>query len=199
MVKATLQPAVRAGVLLVAMALGGCAANGSIGTADDLARASAEHDGTLVFGKFELVRNGHEVALGEGIFANSARLYVEDGGGAREITGSVGPGGEFGWLLAPGHYRVTSIAFRYHGQAIEPLTGFRFTVPEGYRASYVGTIRLEASFDQNYLGTRARVDRYAVSNDCQTECTSRLAAVGLEQDEATISLFTWDQQVASID
>jgi hypothetical protein len=199
MVKNILQPVSWAGALCVAMALGGCATNGSIDTADELARASADDPGTLVFGRFELIRNGHEVELGDGIFANSARLFLENGDGVREITGAVGPGGEFGWLLQPGRYRVTSIGFRYHGQPIEPLTSFTFSVPEGYRASYAGTIRLEASFDQNYLGTRARVDRYAISNDCAIECADRLSAVEVARDEATIALFSWDQQVASID
>lgn len=189
----------RAAAGLAVLALAGCATQGSIDTREELARASADDTGTLVFGRFELVRNGHEVALGEGVFANTARLYLQGADTPREITGRVGRDGRFGWLLEPGTYRVTSIGFRYHGQSIEPLTGFTFTVPDDYRASYAGTIRLEASFDQNYLGTRARVDRYAVRDDCAAECPGRLAALGVDDADATVSLFDWQQQVAVVE
>lgn len=185
-----------AGSLALFFGLGGCATTGSIETAEELARASDGSAGTLVFGRFQLVRNGHDVQLGGGIFANTARLYLQEADERREITGSVGRDGEFAWMLAPGSYRITSIGFRHHGQNIEPMTNFTFTVPDGHRASYAGTIRLEATLDRNYLGTRARVERYTISNDCATECPQRLDEVGLSADEATVALFDWQQQVA---
>jgi hypothetical protein len=190
--------ALAAGCLLVG--LGGCANTaGHIDSAAELARDAGEPAGAVVFGRFELLRNGHEVDFGGGIFASSATLNLTEAGRAQPIVGRIGRHGEFAWLLEPGTYRVTSIGFRYHGQKIQPPTGFTFTVPKDHAASYVGTITLEASFDQGLLGTRARVDRYTISDDCAAECATRLARLGLTPERSTRALFAWERSVAAAD
>jgi len=178
--------------------LSGCATTaGNIESAAELAGGAGEPAVTVVFGRFELLRNGHEVAFGDGIFASSATLNLAEAGSVRPIVGQIGRDGEFAWALEPGTYRVTSIGFRYQGQKIQPPTGFTFTVPEGYRASYVGTITLEASFDRGLLGTRAQVERYSISDDCAAECDDRLSRLGLDGDQSTRALFSWERSVAA--
>lgn len=178
--------------------LSGCATTaGNIDSAAELARETGDPAAAVVFGRFELLRNGHEVAFGDGIFASSATLNLAEAGSARPIVGQIGRDGEFAWALEPGTYRVTSIGFRYQGQKIRPPTGFTFTVPEGYRASYVGTITLEASFDRGLLGTRAQVDRYSISDDCAAECGDRLSRLGVDANQSTRTLFSWERSVAA--
>lgn len=179
-------------------ALSGCATTaGNIDSAAELAREARDPAATVVFGRFELLRNGHEVAFGDGIFASSATLNLAEAGSAQPIVGRIGRDGEFAWALEPGTYRVTSIGFRYQGQKIRPPTGFTFTVPDGYRASYVGTITLEASFDRGLLGTRVQVDRYTISDECAAECDGRLNRLGLEANQSTRTLFSWERSVAA--
>jgi len=199
---------------LISVAAGGCLLAGlsgcattaaNIDSAAELARESGHESGresgnpaaTVVFGRFELLRNGHDVAFGDGIFASSATLNLAAAGDAQPIVGKIGRDGEFAWALEPGTYRVTSIGFRYQGRKIQPPTGFTFTVAQGYRASYVGTITLEASFDRGLLGTRAQVDRYTVSDDCAAECDDRLSRLGLEADQSTRALFSWERSLAA--
>jgi hypothetical protein len=185
-----------AGCLLAG--LSGCASTAShIDSADELARQADDTAATVVFGRFELLRNGHTVDFGDGIFASSATLNLNESGSVKPIVGHIGRDGEFAWLLEPGTYQVTSIGFRYHGQKIQPPTGFTFTVPEGYRSSYVGTITLETSFDRGLLGTRARVDRYLIDDDCAAVCEARLTRLGLTADSSTRALFSWDRSLAA--
>ena len=191
--------AVATGSCLLA-GLSGCATTaGNIDSADELAGETGEPAVTVVFGRLELLRNGHEVAFGDGIFASSATLNLAEAGSAQPIVGRIGRDGEFAWALKPGTYRVTSIGFRYQGQKIQPPTGFTFTVSEGYRASYVGTITLEASFDRGLLGTRAQVDRYTISDDCAAECDDRLSRLGLEGEQSSRALFSWERSLAAAD
>ncbi len=185
-----------AGCLLTG--LSGCASTAShIDSAAELARQAGDPAATVVFGRFELLRNGHAADFGNGNFASSATLNLTASGSATPVVGHIGRNGEFAWLLEPGTYQVTSIGFRYHGQKIEPSTGFTFTVPEGYRSSYVGTITLETSFDRGLLGTRARVDRYLIDDDCAAVCETRLTRLGLTADGSTRALFSWDQSLAA--
>lgn len=189
--------AAAAAVCLLA-GLGGCATTaGHIDSADELAREAGDRAGTVVFGRFELLRNGHEVDFGDGIFASTATLNLTGSDSVKPIVGRIGRDGEFAWVLEPGTYRVTSIGFRYHAQKMEPLTGFTFTVPDGHAASYVGTITLEASFDQGLLGTLARVDRYTISDDCAAECEARLRRLGLTPENSTRALFAWERSVVA--
>ncbi|WP_405232014.1 hypothetical protein [Lentisalinibacter salinarum] len=178
--------------------LSGCATTaGNIDSAAELAGETGEPAATVVFGRFELMRNGHQVAFGDGIFASSATLNLAEAGSPQPIVGRIGRDGEFAWALEPGTHRVTSIGFRYQGQKIRPPTGFTFTVPEGYRASYVGTITLEATFDRGLLGTRVHVDRYTISDDCAAECDGRLSRLGLDANQSTRTLFSWERSVAA--
>ncbi|WP_405227834.1 hypothetical protein [Lentisalinibacter sediminis] len=191
---------------LISVAAGGCllaglsgcvTTAGNIDSAAEIDRETGDPAATVVFGRFELVRNGHQVAFGDGIFASSATLNLAEAGSAQPIVGRIGRDGEFAWALEPGTYRVTSIGFRYQGQKIQPPTGFTFTVPDGYRAGYVGTITLEASFDRGLFGTRAQVESYAISDDCAAECDGRLSRLGLDADQSTRTLFSWERSVAA--
>ena len=188
---------VSAGCLFAVAGLSGCAtASKSIESGEELARASETGADTVVFGKLRLISNGKEVELGEGIFAKSATLQLRQPGAGQEIQGKVGREGEFAWVLEPGYYSVSSIGLKYHGETVEPQTNFRFSVSADHKASYVGTITLEASFDPGYFGLRAMVDRYTVKNECAANCERRLAQLGLSGEAATVSLAHWEERMA---
>ena len=180
--------------------LGGCATPAkTVASADDLAGMTAAGSETLVFGKFRLLRNGEEARLGNGIFATSAKLYVNRDGNPQEIVGAVGGDGQFAWALEPGNYRISSIAFDNRGERVEPVTNFAFTVVHGADATYIGTITMEATFESGYYGLSGRVDRYAVIDDCATDCDAQLAALGLSKETATVNLAQQNGQFARAD
>lgn len=164
---------------LAAAALAGCSTTaGTIDNSEELARVSNGAD-SVVFGKFTLVRNGEEARLGDGMFATTASLHVTSADGQGSIIGRVGKDGEFAWALAPGDYRITTIDFDNRGDREETGANLAFTVPADGKPVYIGTIRLEASFDNGYYGTNGAVDDFFVTNDCATDCARRLEALGL--------------------
>ena len=183
--------------ILSAIALTACGTTAhSIDSGDELAKASVAPSDTVVFGKFRLVRNGAEAEIGEGMFASSAMLHLYEQGEQREIVGKVGKGGEFAWVLAPGHYRVSGIGFDNRGERAATDTSFTFTVAAEYDAIYVGTITLETTFESGYYGLNGVVDRFTVSDDCKIDCTGRLARLGLSADAATVSLLQHEGRLA---
>jgi len=178
-----------AGLAVVA----GCASGtANIESARDLADANLREPVSVVFGKLRLVRNGEEVSFGPGLFANSARLTLQQSGGERQFAGRVGRDGEFSWALPAGDYSVESIAFRVQDRLVSPETSFRFTVSPEHDASYLGTITLEATFDAGYLGVHGGVDRFLVHDDCASDCARRLAQFGVADSRSTRSLVRWD-------
>lgn len=182
-----------------AVGLTGCATtSSSIDSSAELAQATQSKDAGVVFGKFRLVRNGQDVQLGEGVFANSATLHLNQDGDAREIVGKVGRDGQFAWVLQPGDYHITSIVFSHRGEKFSPQTNFAFTASTDHKASYVGTITLETTIDSGYLGLNGIVDRITVKDDCAADCEARLTRLGLSTDELTTSLLRWEGQVAVI-
>jgi hypothetical protein len=187
------------GVVSVA-GLSGCATNArTVTSAEDLAAASMTGSETVVIGKFRLLRNGYEARLGNGFFATSAKLHVNRDGNPQEIVGEVGRDGQFVWILEPGNYRISSIAFDNRGDSVEPVTNFAFTVADGADATYIGTITMEATFESGYYGLSGTVDRYAVIDDCAADCDARLAALGLSRDRAVVSLAHQSGQFARAD
>lgn len=176
----------------------GCATTApSIDHADQLAQATDMTAEKVVIGKFRLVRNGEEVDFGEGVFANSAKLHIYQDGANQEIVGKVGRDGEFAWVLEPGDYMLSSIAFKHRGETIEPAANFAFTVSADHDASYVGTITLETTFSSGYYGTSGVIERFFISNDCATECGKMLGDLGMADTLAATSLLHWETQVAS--
>jgi hypothetical protein len=178
------------------MALAGCSTTaGTIDSGDKLAKAANGSD-SVVFGKFTLVRNGEEAKLNDGMFATTASLHVirEDGQG--KIVGRVGKDGEFAWALAPGDYRITTIDFDNRGEREETASSLAFTVPADGKPVYIGTIRLEASFDNGYYGTNGAVDDFFVKNDCATDCARRLEALGLSATSMHVDVVQQQVQLA---
>ena len=176
----------------------GCAMTAqSIDHVDELAQATDTAAEKVVIGKFRLIRNGEEVDFGEGIFANSARLHMYHDGASREIVGNVGRDGEFAWVLEPGDYTLSSIAFKHRGETIEPAANFAFTVSANHDASYVGTITLEATFSSGYYGTSGVIERFFINDDCAAECSKMLSDLGMAGTGAATSLLSWETQVAS--
>lgn len=174
--------------LAALMMMTGCAS-------EPVAVASADGNETsVVFGKLKLVRNGEPVALGDGLFANSATMNLYQESGNRQFTGRVGADGEFSWELPAGTYRVQSIAFRVKETVMKPETNFTFTVSPEHDASYLGTIALEATFDAGYLGVHGGVDRFTVWDDCVTDCERRLTQLGVSESRNDVSLLRWDHQ-----
>ena len=176
----------------------GCAVTAqSIDHADQLAQTADVKAEKVVFGKFRLVRNGEEVAFGDNIFANSAKLYMYQDGSGQEIVGKVGRDGEFAWALEPGDYTLSSIAFKHRGETIEPATNFAFTVSANHDASYVGTITLETTFSSGYYGTSGVIERFFIKDDCEANCSKMLSNLGMAGTVAATSLLHWETQVAS--
>lgn len=182
----------------VAALFSGCAMTAqSIDHVDELAQATDNSAEKVVFGKFRLLRNGEEVEFGESIFANSAKLHMYQDGVDQEIVGKVGRDGEFAWVLEPGDYTLSSIAFKHRGETIEPATNFAFAVSANHDASYVGTITLETSFSSGYYGTSGVIERFFIRDDCAAECSKMLSNLGMAGTVAATSLLHWETQVAS--
>lgn len=186
-------------VVLAALAtitLAGCSTTaGTIDNGDKLAKAANGSD-SVVFGKFTLVRNGAEAKLNDGMFATTASLHVVGEDGQGKIIGRVGKDGEFAWALAPGDYRISTIDFDNRGEREETSASLAFTVPADGKPVYIGTIRLEASFDNGYYGSNGAVDDFFVKNDCATDCARRLEALGLPATSMHVDVVEAQYQLA---
>ena len=185
--------------VLAAITATGCSTTArSIGNGDELAKAAPTEDQALVFGKFQMVRNGQIVKLGEGLFGNSATLHLYRNGSEQKIAGNVGTGGEFAWLLEPGDYVVSNVGFMIRGDRYEPDADFHFTVSNGSDAVYVGTLTLESTFDSGYFGLSGTVDSYKVDNHCESDCANRLARLGLVDNNPTVALLNEHDRIAGL-
>ena len=181
--------------ILGAAGLSGCAAiTEKAGLDAESERMTA---GSLVIGKFELVRNGAEVPLGDGLFSNTARMYLEGSGVSREIAVRVGDNGEFAWPLAPGDYEISHVAFDFHGERLKAPTNLVFGVSDDARASYIGTITLEVSLSSGYHGIAGSYDRFTIRDDCATDCSRLLSGAGLSTEDAESALAEWRGRVVA--
>jgi len=177
-----------------AAGLSGCAA------ITETARLDAESErlaaGSLVVGKFELVRNGEEVPLGDGLFSNTVRMSLIGPGGDKEITVKAGDGGDFAWPLARGEYEISHVAFDFHGERLQAPTNLAFSVSDNVRASYIGSITLEVTLGSGYGGTFGSFDRFRVRNDCATDCDRLFTRAGISSEDTETALVHWRQRVA---
>jgi hypothetical protein len=64
-------------------------------------------------------------------------------------------------------------------------------------AVYIGTITLEATLDAGFYGVGGTFDRYTVSNDCSDECAGRMTALGLSENDVTVSLLREEGRMAT--
>ena len=182
--------------ILAAAGLAGCAA-GIEKTGAESGAAALAADESLVVGKFRLIRNGAEVPLGDGVFSNTATLYLYKDGVRKKIAGRVGDGGTFAWPLAAGNYEISHVGFGFQGQRHNAPTNLVFTVTEGREASYIGTIAMEVTMDTGYMGTLGSLDRFRISDECATDCSRLLSTTGLSSDDLGMSLAHWHYQTAS--
>lgn len=184
---------------LASLALAGCSTTaGTIDNGKKLAKVANGSD-SVVFGKFTLVRNGEQAKLNDGMFATTASLQVVGDDGQGTVIGRVGKDGEFAWALAPGNYRVAAIGFDNRGEREETAADLAFTVPADGKPVYIGTIRLEASFDSGYYGTNGAVDDVFVKNECATDCALRLEALGLSTTSMHVDVVEAQYQLARTD
>ena len=168
--------------------LPGCGTStGFVSAGGESAVDSASTD-TLVFGRFRLIRNGEDVKLGEGFFANHATLHLHVPGERSPVKGKVGKNGEFAWVLDAGNYRVTGIEFMARGDRFTVSTDVAFTASDKHRAAYLGTIALETSLESGYHGMDVRAERYSVSDDCEIDCDRMLVDLGMPEGSATVAL-----------
>lgn len=168
--------------------LSGCGTIAESVSAGDKPVVDSVNTDTLVFGRFRLIRNGEDVRLGEGFFANHATLHLHAPGEAAPIKGKVGRNGEFAWALDAGKYRVTGIEFMARGDRFTVSTAVAFTASGKHRAAYLGTISLETSLESGYHGMDVTAERYSVSDDCETDCDRMLADLGMPEGSATVAL-----------
>ena len=139
---------------------------------------SSGNGDTLVFGKFKLVKNGKDVALGDGLFANHATLRFERLGAGEEFVGKVGRDGEIAWYLGPGEYHVSAVSFGNQGERVDSGVSLNFHVAPQAEAVYVGTVVVQTRFHTGYYGTDAVVGT-VVRNECARDCAALLARHGL--------------------
>lgn len=132
----------------------------------------------------------------DGFLGNSARIYLYHADWGTETSIKVGKDGEFSKELPPGDYYVMSIAFKHRGETIEAETNLMFNVSPAFESNYIGTITLQAKFSSGYHGMKGVFERFIVTNDCATDCGTRLASLGLAGSSTTTSLPEWQQQVA---
>ena len=184
--KATFMSAVCA---LVVAGMTGCSTTvKSLGSGKDLAAQSTEAEPAVVMGKFRLVKNGEEVALGDGIFANNATLHLYCADRETEVNAKVGPNGEFAWALEPGSYRISDIEFMVRGKRFAPTTNFEFVADVNDEVTYIGTITLVTTWEFGHQGVDGVVDSASVDDECATDCAGMLARLDMGQDAATVSL-----------
>lgn len=182
---------------LAMLVIAGCSTTGgNIESAAALDRAKTSATDSLVFGQLQLVRNGHDVALGDGLRDNPATLHLYRPGDEREIIRDVGSNGEFAWVLPAGTYRVMNVGFRHHGETLTPLTNFSFEASNARAATYVGALTVEVSVDSGYLGLVGTLDSHSVQADCATSCKNTIARLGLNADDIEMSTLRWEGQVA---
>jgi len=180
--------------ILGAAGLSGCAAiTETAGLDAESERLAA---GSLVIGKFELVRNGEEVPLADGLFSNSAKLYLQEAGERKEIAVRVGDNGEFALPAMPGDYEISRVAFNFHGEQLQAPTNLEFSVADDVRASYIGTITLEVTLGSGYRGTVGSFDQFRIRNDCAIDCDRLLTRAGLSPEDAETALVRWQQRTA---
>ena len=168
--------------------LPGCGTNTESVSAGGKPAVASVNTDTLVFGRFRLIRNGEDVRLGEGFFANHATLHLHAPGEAAPVKEKVGKNGEFAWVLDAGNYRLTGIEFMARGERFTVSTDVAFTASGKHRAAYLGTITLETSLASGYHGMDVRAERYSVSDDCETDCDRMLADLGMPEGSAAVVL-----------
>lgn len=164
--------------------------------ADDGANLSETHSRVVVFGKFQLYKNGVETELGDGFFSNTAALNLYRPADQEEMTVKVGENGEFSRQLAPGDYYLVGIEFKHRGETVEPETNYVFTVPADAPTSYMGTIAMHATFNGGYMGIDGKIDRFVLTDDCRAECDGILSNLGMAGADMSSSLPVWESQLA---
>lgn len=160
------------------------------------AEATETHSRVVVFGKFQIVKNGVDANLGEGFFSNTAALNLYRPADQEEFTIKVGDNGEFSRELAPGEYYLVGIEFKHRGETVEPQTNYVFTVPAEAPTSYMGTIAMHATFSGGYMGVSGKIDRFILTDDCRTECDGILSKLGMAGAATSSALPSWESQVA---
>ena len=145
-----------------AFALAGCSHTPGAGTGP-LALATPTDD-TTVIGKLRIVKNGTEVRLGRGLFANPATLNLVNIETAELSRLAVGKNGEFAGTLADGSYTLSGIDFMVRGERVSVAGDFAFHGPSGI------------------------LDGYSIVDDCQADCAPMLTRLGLDADAATVAL-----------
>ena len=181
--------------VLGAAGLSGCAAiTETAGLDTDSERHAA---GSMVIGKFELVRNGQNVPLRDGLFSNSAKLHLQEAGDSREVAVRVGDNGEFALPAMPGDYEISHVTFNFQGEQLQAPTSLVFGVSDDSRASYIGTITLEVTLGSSYHGIVGSYDRFTVRDECATDCERLLSGAGLSPEDAESALAEWRGRVVA--
>lgn len=153
-----------------------------------IASASFAGDDALVIGKLRIVKNGSEVSLDRGLFANEASLRLVRLESQERLQRKVGRDGEIAWDVEPGDYRLEGIDFMVRGERVSAQSNFVLTVADSTAATYVGTVTLEATFEGGYSGLAGSIDRYTVADECSEDCAPILSRAGLADDSLTVAL-----------
>ena len=180
---------------LVAMiGLPACGTVPSVESQQELAVASEDSDNVLVFGKVRWVQNGQEIKVGKNLFGNIIEFQVYPAATRRRQIARVGENGQFSWALPPGEHHVPAINLSSGASSFVVPVFIHLIVPEDCEASYAGTLTLETTLKQGWLGADSTLDRMSVADDCDEMCASMLEKLGLPASAARVSLLQPDLQ-----
>ena len=186
--------------ILLIVALAGCGSVApNIESQQELAKAMANPDVVVVFGKVRWINNGEELEIGTGMFSNIVELQMYPEGSDDRTIAKVGDGGDFTWPMQPGSYFIPAVnfmdnAFSDVGNFIG-YTYLTFEVPEGKGPTYIGTLIFETEYKSKFLTYESSVVS-RTADDCESECQERLKALGLPSDSLQVSLIQVGPQVA---
>lgn len=175
--------------------LSGCAATGA--GLDPVKGLDEKQSDAIVIGKIRLIKNGDEVALGDGMFSTAPRVHMVDVRNDRSVRAKVGDNGEFAWPLQAEYYNVTGIEFLVNGQQILFPTYLTFAPSSTKDATYVGTITLDMDVDSGFYGVTAKAASMNISDECNSMCDRHLANLGLDRNDLDIGLVRPDVSLAT--
>jgi hypothetical protein len=131
---------------VVAMA-GACAGPGTVppkGASQTPVAPAPSRAQALVFGKFDLTRDGKEQAIGMRLAGSTtARALVLPEGSTRALALEVNEQGRFHWKLDPGTYTLLALAVSVGSETRTRSIDGRFSVAEGDAAVYIGHLKID--------------------------------------------------------
>ncbi len=191
MIRLTLPRCLVSAVALILVS--GCHGDANIRGDTVDARMHSGPGDTLVVGRVAWIRNGGAVEIGDSDSGDCLTIGLHDTADDRAFSASVGRGGYFMWHLPPGEYHLSSLAFRYRASTFLGRAGFHVSVPATADPVYIGTLAVDTTMQPGLLGWKAEIHRFAVTEECVSDCEFILSQLGRSQDPVQIALMQIDE------